>query len=57
MIDQATPTNGIGLRNTRARLEKLYGSNQDFKLETAAGSGVHISITIPFRTRDEDVSH
>lgn len=57
MIDQATPTNGIGLSNTRARLEKLYGSNQDFKLETAAGGGVHISITIPFRTRDEDVSH
>lgn len=56
MIDQATPTNGIGLSNTRARLEKLYGSNQDFKLETAAGGGVHISITIPFRTRDENDS-
>lgn len=54
--DQAVPTNGIGLRNTRARLEKLYGSNQDFRLETAAGGGVRVSITIPFRTRDEDGS-
>lgn len=57
MIDQAIPTNGIGLSNTRARLEKLYGSNQDFTLETTAGSGVHISITLPFHTRDEDGSH
>jgi sensor histidine kinase YesM len=56
MIDQAVPTNGIGLRNTRARLEKLYGSNQDFRLETASGNGVHISITIPFRTGDENGS-
>jgi sensor histidine kinase YesM len=54
MVDHATPTNGIGLRNTRARLEKLYGSNQDFRLETASGGGVHISIIIPFRNRDEE---
>jgi len=54
MVDQSTPTNGIGLRNTRARLEKLYGPNQDFKLKTTAGGGVHISIIIPFHTRDEE---
>lgn len=53
MVDHATPTNGIGLRNTRARLEKLYGPDQDFRLETTAGGGVHISIIIPFHTRDE----
>jgi len=56
MIDHPVPTNGIGLRNTRARLEKLYGSDQNFRLETTPGSGVHISITIPFRTRDENDS-
>ncbi len=56
MIDHAVPTNGIGLSNTRARLEKLYGSDQDFRLETTPGSGVHISITIPFRTGDENGS-
>jgi sensor histidine kinase YesM len=54
--NQATPTNGIGLRNTRARLEKLYGSDQDFRLETAAGGGVNVSITIPFHTEDDDGS-
>jgi two-component system, LytTR family, sensor kinase len=57
MMDHATPTNGIGLRNTRARLEKLYGPDQDFRLETNAGGGVHISITIPFRTTDENGSN
>jgi len=56
MNDHAVPTNGIGLRNTRARLEKLYGPDQDFRLETNAGGGVHISIIIPFRTTDEDGS-
>jgi len=54
MVEQAIPTNGIGLRNTRARLEKLYGPNQDFRLETTTGGGVHISIIIPFRNRDEE---
>ncbi|HEX3248357.1 MAG TPA: histidine kinase [Pyrinomonadaceae bacterium] len=57
IIDHATPTNGIGLRNTRARLEKLYGSDQDFRLETAAGGGVNVSITIPFHTEDDDGSN
>lgn len=56
IVDHAIPTNGIGLSNTRARLEKLYGPNQDFRLETTAGSGVHISISIPFRTGDENGS-
>ena len=54
MVDQVIPTNGIGLRNTRARLEKLYGSDQEFRLETIAGGGVHISILIPFRTKDDE---
>lgn len=50
IVNQSTSSNGIGLRNTRARLEKLYGPDQDFKLETSNGGGVQISITIPFRT-------
>ena len=54
MVDQAIPTNGIGLSNTRARLEKLYGADQDFRLETIAGGGVHITILIPFRTKDSE---
>jgi two-component system LytT family sensor kinase len=40
---------GIGLRNTRARLERLYGANQRFAISSASG-GVLVGITIPFRS-------
>jgi LytS/YehU family sensor histidine kinase len=46
-------TNGIGLANTRSRLEKLYGTDQAFELRNAPGGGVQVSLTIPFRTKDE----
>lgn len=48
--------NGIGLANTRARLEKLYGANHDFQLAPALdGNGLQIMISIPFR-RIEDLN-
>ncbi|MFN2596154.1 MAG: sensor histidine kinase [Pyrinomonadaceae bacterium] len=40
---------GIGLANTRARLERLYGSDQRFELRNGADVGVTASIAIPFR--------
>src|ERR1044072_3061509 len=46
--------NGIGLANTRSRLEKLYGAKQEFVLHAAANGGVEASVTIPFRTGSED---
>jgi len=39
---------GIGLRNTRERLEQLFGADQQFDLREARG-GVVASITMPFR--------
>lgn len=41
---------GIGLANTRARLEQLYGAGQRFEVESAPDRGTRIEITIPFRT-------
>jgi LytS/YehU family sensor histidine kinase len=41
---------GIGLGNTRARLEHLYGASQRLMCENVAGGGFRVSITIPFRT-------
>jgi two-component system, LytTR family, sensor kinase len=46
-------TNGIGLANTRSRLEKLYGQDQTFELREVNGGGVQVSLTIPFRIKDE----
>ena len=40
--------NGIGLSNTRARLDKLYGAAHSFHLSSADGGGTRVTITIPF---------
>lgn len=45
---------GIGLRNTRSRLEKLYGPAHSFDLLTADGGGLEVRITIPFHTENRD---
>jgi signal transduction histidine kinase len=39
--------NGVGLRNTRARLEALYGSAADLGLEPAAPRGTYAWIRLP----------
>jgi LytS/YehU family sensor histidine kinase len=42
---------GIGLANTRARLEQLYGAAHRFELQESQGhSGLTVTIAIPFRS-------
>jgi two-component system, LytTR family, sensor kinase len=43
---------GIGLANTRARLEQLYGPAHRFELEDA--DGLRVTIAIPFSPLEED---
>jgi len=43
-----TAHDGIGLANTRARLEQLYGSAHRLEYGSAAGGGAAVRITIPF---------
>lgn len=45
---------GIGLSNTRARLENLYGERQKFSIEASPAGGVSVRIEIPFRERTAD---
>jgi sensor histidine kinase YesM len=47
----ATTRDGIGLANTRARLEQLYGSHQCFEYGSALGGGASVRISIPFHRR------
>ena len=43
--------NGIGLANTRARLQCLYQDTHRFEAGNAPGGGFEVSITIPFREK------
>jgi signal transduction histidine kinase len=47
---------GIGLANTRARLEKLYGAGQRLELSNRPQGGLHVDITIPFKEATERAS-
>jgi LytS/YehU family sensor histidine kinase len=40
---------GVGLSNTRARLQQLYGSESAFRLEAIPGGGARAVVRIPFR--------
>lgn len=43
------PGQGVGVNNTRRRLEQLYGAAQVFRLESQPGHGVLVAIEIPLR--------
>jgi len=41
---------GIGLANTKARLEQLYGREQRFEIASETGSGTDVTVALPFHT-------
>ncbi len=56
-LKSPSPTSqGIGLANTQARLEKLYGAEQCFELSNGPGRGFRVGITIPFRESSAEAS-
>ena len=46
-------TEGVGLRNTRARLEQLYGSDQSLLLRSPGEGGLSVEISLPYHTSDD----
>jgi two-component sensor histidine kinase len=40
---------GLGLSNTRARLEKLYGAQHSFEIVSPGAGGLEVKVSIPFR--------
>ncbi len=51
----AVPPEGVGLRNTRARLQQLYNHDHKMTLEDQPGGGCVVKIHIPFRESSEEV--
>jgi sensor histidine kinase YesM len=47
MENGAEATRGIGLANTRARLEQLYGSSQSFEITNCEDGGVAVKMSLP----------
>ena len=48
-LEGREPQEGIGLRNTRARIEELYGRAGALVLRDASGGGITVEITLPYR--------
>jgi LytS/YehU family sensor histidine kinase len=48
LADAAGDRRGVGLRNTIARLEQLYGARQRFSLRPAEGGGAIAEIVLPY---------
>lgn len=46
---------GLGLANTRARLERFYGNRHHFRLENAADGGLLVVLELPLRSSDNGV--
>lgn len=45
-------SNGVGLQNTRARLQQLYGNDHEFVFRNHPREGVDVSIIIPVQQSD-----
>jgi two-component system LytT family sensor kinase len=48
--------NGVGLSNTRARLQQLYGDRQSLRLAGLAGGGTTVTVLLPYHP-EEDHPH
>ena len=46
-------SSGVGLKNTRERLQQLYGDNQAFTLAPNEPTGLRITINIPYEVDDD----
>src|SRR5207253_771330 len=52
-LPDAPRRHGIGLANTHARLQRLYGDEHRLEVRNAVGGGVVVTIEIPFNSEDE----
>jgi LytS/YehU family sensor histidine kinase len=48
---------GIGLTNTKARLDELYGDRHTLELDRPPGGGFRVRMGIPYRDRQNGATH
>jgi two-component system, LytTR family, sensor kinase len=53
LVEGMAQRKGIGLSNTKARLERLYGDRQELEISNAPGGGVLAKIQLPWHTSRE----
>jgi sensor histidine kinase YesM len=46
-LNPADVQEGLGLTNTRARLQELYGGAHSFEIRERDTGGVHVMLTVP----------
>jgi len=46
------PASGVGLANTRSRLERLYGASQHLTFAEPPGGGLLVTVSMPFKADD-----
>jgi LytS/YehU family sensor histidine kinase len=47
--ERRVPAEGVGLANTRARLQHLYGAAHRLELKNVSGAGFVVDLKLPFR--------
>ena len=56
LSDPAQAVGGVGVSNTRARLEHLYGKDHRFEFSNGESGGLLVSVVIPFRPAEPRAS-
>src|SRR5271168_5101639 len=49
---EAAMNRGVGLANIRGRLERLYGSEQEFAIANRPAGGAEVTLRVPFHVED-----
>jgi sensor histidine kinase YesM len=55
-VTGSTHSEGIGLRTTLARLERLYPNAHQLQLHNAPEGGLIVTLEVPFRTAADETS-